>query len=145
MNKKSILFIFLLRIALGSLFLYAGFTKVINSNWSAAGYLNGAKSFSGLYHWFASPANISWVNFLNEWGLTAIGFCLILGLFVRWASLGGILLMVLYYLAILKFPYVGDHSLLVDEHIIYILALALLGVARAGNFWGLDGLMKKGN
>lgn len=135
--------IFLSRIALGVLFFYAGITKVLNPNWSAAGYLNSAKTFPGLYHWFASAGNIGWINFMNEWGLTLIGLALITGLLVRWASLGGILLMILYYLPILQFPYVGEHSFLVDEHIIYITTFFIFITSNAGTFWGLDSLLQK--
>ncbi|MBI3070189.1 MAG: DoxX family protein, partial [Candidatus Levybacteria bacterium] len=48
---------------------------------------------------------------------------LILGVFVRLAALSGILLMLLYYLPILNFPYVGrgTTSFLIDQHIIFIL------------------------
>lgn len=101
--------VFLLRVALGALFFYAGIVKVLNPNWSAVGYLNNAKTFPDLYHWFASAGNIGWVNLLNEWGFVLIGVALILGIFVKWASFGGIFFMALYYLPILKFPYAGEH------------------------------------
>lgn len=135
--------VFLSRVALGILFFYAGITKVLNPDWSAVGYLNSAKTFPGLYHWLASAGNIDWINFVNEWGLTFLGVALILGIFVRWASLGGMLLMALYYLAILQFPYVGEHSFLVDEHIIYITALLVLFASNAGTFLGLDSRLQK--
>lgn len=133
----------LLRVATGWLFLYAGITKVLDSTWSAGGYLTSAQTFSGLYSWLASPANIGWVNFLNEWGLTLIGIALILGIFVRWASYAGVLLMLLYWLPVLSFPYVGDHSYIVDEHVIYILVLLVLAYFRAGKYWGLDTRMRR--
>lgn len=143
MNKFQKVTIFLSRVALGWLLFYAGITKVIDPNWSAAGYLNSAKTFPGLYHWFAGVKNIGLVNFVNEWGLTLIGISLILGFFVRWASLGGILLMILYYIPVLQFPYIGQHSLLVDEHIMYILIMAILFSSQAGRIWGLDGLLQR--
>lgn len=39
----------LLRATLGWLFFYAGLTKVLNPAWSAAGYLNGAKTLPDFY------------------------------------------------------------------------------------------------
>ena len=51
--------------------------------------------------------------------------------------------MALYYLPILNFPYVGDHSFLVDEHVIYALALWLLIKTDAGKYKGMDGKKKK--
>ena len=135
--------VFLSRVGLGILFFYAGITKVINPDWSAGGYLNSAKTFPGLYQWFASAGNIGWINFVNEWGLTLVGLALITGLLVRWASLGGILLMILYYLPILQFPIVGEHSYIVDEHIMYITVFLILISSNAGTFWGLDSWLYK--
>lgn len=143
MNKLQKISIFLLRVALGLLFFYAGITKVLDPKWSAAGYLESAKTLPGLFHWFANAQNIGWINFVNEWGLTFVGLSLILGVFVRWASFGGMLLMALYYLPILQFPYIAPHSFLVDEHIIYLLIFVLLYTFQAGRAWGLDGLLKK--
>ena len=132
-----------LRIALGWLFFYAGITKVLNAEWSAAGYISNAQTFSAFYEWLASPGIIDVINFLNAWGLTLIGIALVLGLFTRIASYLGALLMLLYYLPILSFPYVGEHSYLVDEHIIYIFVLILFTHIKAGNYFGLDGLRKR--
>ena len=128
MNKKTSLF--LLRVTLGVYYLYAGLSKVFNSEWSAASFLNGAENFPGMFAWFASDGNIAWVNFLNEWGLTLLGVALILGLFMRWAVIGGTILMILYYLTSIDFPYV-------DNHIIYIAALWVLLKLDAGKYWGL--------
>ncbi|MFY9462359.1 MAG: DoxX family protein [Candidatus Sungiibacteriota bacterium] len=130
--------LFLLRIALGWLFFYAGITKVLNPEWTAAGYLAGAKTFTGFYQWLASPGVLPITNFMNEWGLTLIGVSLILGVAVRLSSYAGAFMMLLYYLPILQFPYPNPHSYIVDEHIIYIAAFLLLGGLRAGRVWGLE-------
>lgn len=133
----------LLRISLGWLFFYAGITKVLNPEWTAAGYLGNAQIFPSLFQWFASPANIGWVNLLNEWGLTLIGVALILGVFVRWASLAGIALMVLYYLPILNFPYPNDHSYLVDDHIIYLLIFVVFYFLKSKQTFGINNLLNR--
>lgn len=138
MTKTTKLFILMLRLSVGWLLFYAGITKVLDSEWTSAGYLKGAKTFSALYQWFGSAQNIGWVDFLNEWGLTLVGIALILGLATRAAALFGILLMLLYYFPILQFPYVGEHSYIVDEHIIYSFVLLIFIVSRAGRNWGLD-------
>ena len=134
-QRWSLLF---LRLALGSLFFYAGITKVLDPNWSAAGYLGAAKTFSGFYQWLAFPALLPFTNFVNEWGLALIGLSLILGVFVRLSSLLGALLMLLYYLPILDFPYPNPHSLIVDEHIVYIMGFFVLASFRAGRVFGLE-------
>lgn len=138
MNKFEKWSLFLLRIALGWLFLYAGLTKVFDPAFSAAGYLAGAKTFHGLYVWFASPSVLPLTNFLNEWGLTLLGVSLILGIFVRLSSILGAALMLLYYFPILQFPMIAPHSFLVDEHIIYALVLVYFAAVRAGRMTGLE-------
>ncbi len=129
--------LFLLRVSMGWLMFYAGITKVLNPEWSSAGYLKTAATFSGLYQWFLQPEILPVIDFINEWGLTSLGISLMLGLFVRLAAPLGALLMIFYYLPILKFPYVASHSFLVDEHIIYALVLIFLAAIKSGNIWGL--------
>ena len=67
----------------------------------------------------------------------ALVVSLILGLFFRLSSVLGAVLMLLYYLPVLKFPYVA-HGFLVDEHVIYGLALLYLAAGRAGRQFGLE-------
>jgi len=130
--------LFLLRISLGWLFFWAGITKVLDPTWSAVGYLQGAKTFTGFFQWLASPNLLPFINFVNEWGLTLLGLALILGIFVRLSSILGAILMFLYYLPILQFPYPNPYSFLIDEHIIYLIALLALASLRAGRVWGLE-------
>jgi thiosulfate dehydrogenase (quinone) large subunit len=132
------LFLVLMRLSIGWLFFYAGITKVLNPNWSAAGYLKGAKTFTGFYNWLASPEIIPFTNFFNEWGLTLIGAALILGVAVRLSSVLGAGMMILYYFPILTFPKVGTNAFLVDDHIIYALLLLFLGAVGAGRYFGLE-------
>ena len=128
----------MLRLSLGWLFFYAGITKVLNPAWSAAGYLKGGKTFVEFYQWLASPGILPAVDFVNEWGLTLLGLSLIFGVFVQLSSILGAVLMLLYYLPILDFPYPNPYSYLVDEHIIYALVLLLFASLRAGRVWGLE-------
>lgn len=117
---------------------YAGITKIINPEWSAAGFLKGAKTFNGFYNLFLQENILPIVNFLNEWGLTAIGIALIMGIGVRLASIFGAGLMMLYYFPILEFPYIGKHAFLIEEHIIYALDFIFLFAFRAGRVWGVE-------
>ncbi len=141
-NQKSS--IFLLRFLLGWMFLYAGLSHVLNPNWTALGYLKGSQTLSGFYQWLGSSQNIGWVNFLNEWGMTLIGLSLVVGIFVRIAAASGILVMILYYIPILSFPYVGKgtNSFIVDQHIIFISVLFLLFSFDAGKYLGLKPLVQ---
>ncbi len=130
--------LFGLRISLGWIFFYAGITKVINPAWSAAGYLSNAKTFHDFFVMLTQPGILPIINFLNAWGLTLVGVALLLGIAVRFSSVIGALLMVLYYLPGLKFPYPNANSFLVDEHVVYAIGFFLLAAFRAGRVWGLE-------
>ncbi|MBI2632807.1 MAG: DoxX family membrane protein [Parcubacteria group bacterium] len=138
MKRYHTFFLFALRVTMGWMFFYAGITKILNPEWSAAGYLQSAKTFTGLYQWFASASLLPTVNFINEWGLTLLGLSLILGVFVRLSSLFGALLMLLYYFPILDFPYPNPNSFIVDQHIIFIFVLLYFAAIRAGRIYGLE-------
>ncbi|MEK7590209.1 MAG: DoxX family protein [Patescibacteria group bacterium] len=138
MDKFSRISLFLLRVSIGWMMFYSGFTKILNPEWSAAGYLQGVKTFASFYQWLLQPDILPIVNFLNEWGLTILGLSLMFGIFVRLISLFGAALMILYYFSVLSFPFIPPHSLIVDEHIIYALVLVFLAAVKAGRVWGLE-------
>lgn len=117
---------------------YSGITKALDPNWSAAGYLKGAKTFVGFYHWLSRPDILPTVNFLNEWGLTLLGISLIFGVGVRLSSILGAALMLFYYFPILDFPYPNPHSFIVDEHIVYALMLLFFAAIKADRIWGFE-------
>jgi thiosulfate dehydrogenase [quinone] large subunit len=132
----------LLRITIGWLFLYAGWTKIIDASWSAAGYLNNAQAFPNFFAALTQPGVIDIVNTLNQWGLFLIGFALIFGAFVRISSVLGIVLMFLYYLPVAAFPHV-EHGYIVDDHIVYIVVFVVLIAFDAGHYWGLDRFLNR--
>ncbi len=138
MGKYERFFLTALRLALGWLFFYAGITKVLNPEWTSGGYLKGAKTLAGFYHWLATSNVLPIVDFMNEWGLTLLGVSLILGIGVRLSSVLGAMLMILYYVPILDFPYPNVHSYIVDEHLVYAAVLLYFAAVRAGRVWGLD-------
>lgn len=104
-EKKTIksVALLLLRVSMGWFFLHAGLTKVLDPNWTSAGFLQSSITFPVIYDWFAASYNIGWVDLLNQWGLTLVGAGLITGAFTRVASCAGIILMVLYYFPTLVF------------------------------------------
>ena len=138
MSKPQRASVFILRIVMGWMYLYAGITHILDPKFSAAKYINGATSFVDLYQWFLSPQVLPIIDFMVKWGLTLLGVSLILGLFVRISAYLGMLLMLLFYLPILNFPMVGKGSYLVDKHIIYMAVLFALASFRAGHVWGLE-------
>ena len=77
-----------------------------------------------LAEFFQGLANHGVVDWLFMAGLLGIGLGLLMRRYVKWASLAGIIMMLLMYLA--TFP--PENNPLIDEHIIYILVLAVLAI-----------------
>ncbi len=100
MNWKRI-FVTILRVTIGWHFLYEGLSKLMIPDWSAYNYLINSTSFmSGFYHGLASSQVLmKVVDLLNIYGLILIGLALFLGVFIRYASMAGIFLLMLYYFA----------------------------------------------
>ncbi|MFA9389844.1 MAG: DoxX family membrane protein [Prolixibacteraceae bacterium] len=123
----------LFRCAIGWHFIYEGLSKLLSENWSAAGYLSNAVGpLAGFYHWLGqSDGLMSLINPINVYGLLLIGLALFLGLAIRYASLAGILLLILYYFAYppfgATFPGYTDGSLfIVNKNFIEAMALVVL-------------------
>ena len=95
------LIITLFRVTIGWHFLYEGISKLAIDNWSAAGYLSNATGpFSVFFHWLsASEGIMNIIDPINIAGLILIGLGLFIGLSIRVASISGIILLTLYYLA----------------------------------------------
>lgn len=138
MSKTEKIIILLLRLSLGWIFLYSAVTKITDPAWSAAGLLKSAHTFPSLYQWFATPSILPTINFINEWGQLLLGISLVLGIGVRLSSILGVVLMLLYYLPQLNFPYIGRSSYLIDQHVVYSLVLVYFAVIRAGRIYGLE-------
>lgn len=128
----------LTRVSLGWVMFYAGITKIMNPNWSASGYLKGAKTFSGFYTYLTDPSILPVINFVNEWGLTLLGISLILGIGVRLSSVLGAVLMLMYYFPSLDFPKIGTTAYIIDEHIIYALVMIYFATVRDSRGYGLE-------
>jgi uncharacterized membrane protein YphA (DoxX/SURF4 family) len=146
MKKYSSYLLTLLRILVGWHFLYEGIVKLINPAWSAKYYLLGSKwIFAGIFHWMASSPNIlKVVDFLNIWGLILIGLSLFIGLFVRWSSVAGAILLFFYFIA---YPPVFGYTFgvvsegnyqWVDKNLIEFFILIVFVILPAEYFYGAD-------
>lgn len=131
-----------LRLSLGWFMFFAGLEKVIDPSWSASGFLLSAKTFPEFYAWFAQPMNSWWIDPLNAWGIFLIGVALLLGVFVRPAAWAGAALMFVYYFPHNVFPNV-PHGFIVEEHIIYAIAFAVIALVPAAQHFGLAQYLKK--
>lgn len=138
-----------LRVFVGWHFLYEGLAKLSAPAWSAAGFLRQSRGpFSGLFRSLASqPDLLAYADLVTMWGLTAVGLLLILGLFTRLASLGGIGFLLLFYLC--NPPWVGyfyalpseGSYLIVNKNLVELAALLVIFAAGSGRFAGLDRIL----
>lgn len=143
-SNSERLVLMLLRLSMAWVFLYAASHQVFVPGWSIAGFLKGTKTFNGLFAVFTGPGIAPVVSFLVGYGHLLIGLSLLVGLMVRASALAGIVLMILYWMAHMDFPYISNtNNLLVDSHIVYALVLWLMIVKSAGHVWGLDGWASK--
>jgi thiosulfate dehydrogenase [quinone] large subunit len=139
-----------LRVAIGWHLMYEGIVKLMQSEWSSYAYLMDSKGwFSEFFqNMAANPALLSVVDFLNMWGLTLIGFAMIVGIFTRVAKAGALLLLLFYYVAhpplmMADYIFPGEGSYLwVNKNLIELLAVAVLFAFPTGNIIGIDRLIK---
>jgi len=90
------------------------------------------------------PSQTEFIDWANMLALTAVGVCLMLGLFTRLSALGGIGLLGLYYFAMPPWPGLPEspmaegHYLIINKNLIEMLALFMIMTTRIGRWGGLD-------
>jgi len=149
LSPGAMIAITVLRVMVGWHFLYEGIAKMSASSWSAAGYMKAARGpFAGLFKWIAGQPNLlDNANLITMYGLTIVGVLLILGLFTRLASLGGIGFILLFYLC--NPPFVGyfyslpteGSYLVVNKNLVELCALVVILLTGSGRFAGLDRIL----
>lgn len=143
-SRKERGLILFFRLAMGWTFLYAASHQAFIPGWSVVGFLNNAKTFHDVLSVFTTPAVAPVISFLVAYGHLLIGLSLIFGLMVRVSASFAIVLMILYWMAHMDFPYIDNtNNFLLDYHIVYAGVLALLILKRAGHVWGLDAWAKR--
>ncbi len=144
-------FLVTLRVFIGWHFLYEGMVKILDPNWSSFEYLMDSKGiFSAMFESLASnPGVLKVVDFMNIWGLILIGSGLILGIFTKFSTISGIILLLLYYFShppFLGLEYIMSQEgnyLIVNKTLVETLALAVLYVFPTGHIIGLDRIISK--
>lgn len=129
------------RVTFGFYFLYSGIDKLV-TDFTAGGFLiNGTSGplESVFIDLGESSTAVDIVDPLVVWGQILIGIALLAGLFTRFALLTAGLQMFLFYLAAL-WP---EHNPVLDEHIFYIGAFAVLGALGAGRVLGADWFIER--
>ena len=125
-----------LRYAMSFIFLWAFVDKTFGLGYATVrgkAWINDVSPTTGfLLHgtggpfaeFFQSLANHAVVDWLFMLALLGIGLGLLLRRYVKWAAVVGMVLMLLMYLA--TFP--PENNPIIDDHIIYILVLAILAM-----------------
>lgn len=149
-----------LRIALGLSFLWAFFDKLLGLGFATGAVTNsaGAKTgidffgkdawvnggnptlgflkfgatgpFKGFYNSIAGEA---WVNWAFMLGLLAIGVALTFGIAIRLGAIAGFVM----YLMMWSVALLPANNPVIDDHILGAVSMVVLGLALAGDTWGL--------
>lgn len=145
-TKSQLIFLLMLRFAIGWHVLFEGISKVLNPQWTSANFLQESQGIlSGLSDWILSNASLlAVIDFLNIWGLVAIGLGLIFGIFFKPAAIIGSILIFIYYLSVP--PLVGyeytlpsdGSNLVINRTLIEAIALFGLAVFPTNKIFGLD-------
>lgn len=142
---KQQIFLALLRISIGWIFLWAFFDKLLGLGFATAvdkSWLAGNSPTEGFLKFgthgpfkpfFESLAGSPLVDWLFMLGLLGVGTALILGIGKKLSTMSGSLLLLLMWLA--AFP--PKNNPFVDDHIIYVFVLQLLLRLHSGEVFGL--------
>lgn len=135
MNKIKIVNV-LLRLSMGFIFIWVFFDKLLGLGFatkSESAWINGGSPttgflkfavkgpFADIFHGLAGIAVVDWLFML---GLLFVGLTLIFNRYVKLGCIAGSIMLLLMYLA-LMFP---ENNPIIDDHIVYILVLALIGL-----------------
>lgn len=92
-----------------------------------------------------APTQLERLDTIMTYGILAIGFCLVVGLFTRTAAVAGALFLLSVVLAQPAWPSIyppapapAGHSLIVNKEFVEMIALAALATTAVGRWGGLD-------
>ena len=150
-SKWQITSLVLLRVLVGWHFAYEGIVKVFDPHWTAGMYLRDSQGcFRDMFMWIANnDAVLQCVDFINVAGLLLIGISLMIGMFSKWASIGGMVMLAMFYMSHPSYigvaymmPMEGNY-LWIDKNIIEMAALLVLAVFPSSHVIGIDRFLKK--
>lgn len=129
-----------LRFVMGWIFFQAGFQKFLEGSWTAEGFL--ANTTIDPFGMFGMMTGEPIVDGLVIYGELALGLALFTGTLVRFASFGGGIMMLLFWLGSLEGGlWAGlpiGHGYVISNHIVYALLLFGIGAFGAGRIFGID-------
>lgn len=132
--------LFLARVVMGGSLIGLGLRLFVGGGWDAwntigvvlpSTYPRGPIGDIFLNFW-GNPFVIQ----LLIWSSVLVGIALVLGIAVRLASYGGILIMLMLYLAVIP-----PSSVILNQQIMYIVVLLFLVAGEAGKIGGLDSFL----
>ena len=145
--------LFGLRLALGFMFLYGGYEKIVTElggKMATKGFL--AHVAGPLASVFTSMSGNPAVEALLVYGELLVGLSLVLGVVTRIGGVSGSLISVLLYLSTLPampatytggyFNYLLSTNALVNEYIIFALVFVAFVFLVPGRFFGVDGILQ---
>jgi thiosulfate dehydrogenase [quinone] large subunit len=132
-----------LRVLMGWVMFQGGIVKILDPEWTAAGYLNFAiPEGNPFIDTFAGMAGSPVIDFLVPWGLTLTGIGLIFGALTRWNAFWAAFMMMMFWAASLTGGLAQglplEHGWVVDDHLVYAVLLFGLGAFGAGRIFGVD-------
>ena len=92
------------------------------------------------------PGPSDWIDRAIQWALTAIGICLLAGLFTHAAAIAAAAQLAMFYLASPPWPglpaaALGGHYLYVDRNLIEMFAALVIATTGTGRWVGLDAFL----
>ena len=139
--------VFFGRIALGFLFLWSGYQKLLtelSGRMATQGFLSGPAVANGpLAGFFESLAGNWALEYLVVSGEILIGVALLFGVFTRVGAIGGMLMMLLFTVAMWPIADKTGDNPLVDIRVIYGLVLLMVFFLAPGRLLGVDGMLEK--
>lgn len=150
----------LLRLALGFVFFWAFADKLLALGFATgraqdgtvdvlgpAAWINGGSPTSGfllngtdgpLAGLFQAMAGVAVVDWLFMLGMLGVGAALLLGIAMRIAAVAGATQMLL-----IRAGTAAENNPLIDQHVIYAIALFAVAAAGAGDHWGLGTVWRR--
>jgi len=139
--------IFVSRLALGFLFLWGGYTKVLtlmSGKMATAGFLSGSSVAGGPFADFFNSLSGNWtVEYLVVFGELLVGVALLFGVFTRVGAISGMLLMLLFTIAMWPIADTPGANPAVDLRVIYGLVLLMFFFLTPGLFLGVDQFLER--
>lgn len=157
-HRAGVIGLLCLRLVIGFEFLWAFLDKTFGFGWSTSsthawihggspttGFLSGVQAgpFQGFFNGIAGVTFVDWLFML---GLLGVGLALILGAPLRLAALSGATMLLMMYAASWPFAKIaggqptGSVNPLVDDHIVSIVALVIIGAFAA---WSMGPISRR--